>query len=153
MDKTTFLTTLKTERAHLDQKLTGLTTAQLDTSPAPGEWSLKQNLAHLTFWEQFMLNNIRRWLETGETPTWMDNDEETRTNAQILEDSQSRPAEDVLADMRRSLAEVIALVESLPENVLTDPHHVPWVNGRPLWTYIQNEAFGEHFEEHLKLGG
>jgi hypothetical protein len=150
MNKAEFLAKLQAERAWIDQKLAGLTPAQLDTRPAPDAWSLKQTLAHLTFWEQFMLNNIRLWLETGETPTWMDDTEETSTNAQILEDSRNRPVEEVLAEMSGSLKEVVALIESLPENALTDPNHVPWANG-PLWTYIENESFGEHFQEHLKF--
>lgn len=148
MNKTEFLKTLKAERARLEEKLAALSEARLIERSAPDAWSIKDNLAHLTFWEQYMLNNIRRAVNEA-APEWMTDEEETRTNAQVFTDNQDRPLADVLADMRRSLADVIAQVESLSEADLTDPNRFAWLKGAPLWTYVADETYGEHYHEHL----
>jgi len=149
MNKTEFLKTLKAERARLEEELAVLSEARLIERPAPDAWSIKDNLAHLTFWEQYMLNNIRRAVNEAAAPEWMTDEEETLTNARVFTDNWDRPLADVLADMRRSLADVIAQVESLSEAYLTDPNRFAWREGVPLWTYIADEAYGEHYHEHL----
>ena len=151
MNKGQFLAKFRAERATLDDRLALLSDAQLTMPPAPGEWSVKEALAHVTFWEQSMLARVRRAVSTGETMPWVDNEEETRLNAQILEDSQRRSLIDVLGENRRSFQQVIALVESLPESDLIDSQRFDWLEGKPLWEYLADEAYGEHYEEHLKF--
>jgi hypothetical protein len=115
---------------------------------------LRDALQHLTYWEQYMLNVVRRAVEEDKPSQWVTNEEETAINAQLLAEASERPPQDVLADFRRSFQDVKTLVESLPEDVLTEPDRFTWLKGQPLWTYIANESFGEHREEHLhQLGG
>ena len=151
MNKAEFLARFRAERARLDDRLAQMSEAQLTTPPAPGEWSTKEALAHVTFWEQSMLDRLRRAVSTGETAPWVGDEEETRLNAQIVEDSQRRSPLDVLDDNRRSFQQAIALVESLPESDLIDPQRFDWLDGKPLWEYVADEAYGEHYEEHLKF--
>jgi hypothetical protein len=151
MNKTEFLATLTSERAQLDEQLARLSDEQLSKQPAPDAWSIKQNLAHLVYWEQVMLEKVRAAVEKGETPQWINEEEETRLNAEIAEASRDRPAGEILAEMRQSLRQVIAQVEALSEADLTDPNRFPWRQGQPLWEYIAAEAYGEHYHEHLKL--
>jgi hypothetical protein len=125
--------------------------AELTARSAPGVWSIKDNLAHLVYWEQYMLERIRRAVEHGEAPQWVNNEEETRINAQILEENKERALPQVLEDLWRSYQQVAAQVEALNEPDLTDPQRFPWLKGDPLAKYIEDEAFGEHFHEHLKL--
>ncbi|MGH2524408.1 MAG: DinB family protein, partial [Anaerolineales bacterium] len=129
MNKTEFLNTLRAERKRFDDRLAGLSEEQLARRASPEAWSIKDNLAHLTNCEQYMLNNIRRALERGEAPRWMNDEEETRSNAQIWTDNRDRPLAEVLADMRRSLSDVINLVESFSEADLTDPNRFDWLKG------------------------
>jgi hypothetical protein len=150
MNKAKFLQTLRAERDTLEKKLAGLSQAQLIERRSPDEWSIKDNLAHLTFWEQSMLDKVRRAVAANETPQWVTDEEETRLNAQIFTDNRDRPLNDILADMRRSFGEVIAQVESLSETDLTDPNRFAWLKGDPLWKYIADEAYAEHYHEHLK---
>lgn len=149
MNKTEFLKTLKVERARLEEKLAALSEARLIERSAPDAWSIKDNLAHLTICEQYMLNNIRRVVNEAVAPEWMTDEEETLANARVFTDNKDRPLADVLADMRRSLADVIAQVESLSEADLTDPNRFAWLKGAALWTYIADETYDEHYHEHL----
>jgi hypothetical protein len=149
MTKSEFLAQLRAARARLDERLARLSQAEL-TARAPDAWSIKDNLAHLTFWEQYMLDQVRRCAVGAAAPQWMSNEEEAATNARLLRDNWDRPLAEVLADMRRSLDDVIAQVAALSEADLTDPARFAWLNGKPLWTYIENESFGEHYHEHLR---
>jgi hypothetical protein len=151
MNKTEFLAFLKSERAQLDEKLAQLTEAQLSEPPGPDSWSIKQNLAHVTYWEQEMLKKVRAAVEKGESPQWVNQEDETRLNAQIAEASRERPAGEILAENRQSLRDVIVQVEAISETDLTDPNRFPWRDGQPLWQYIADEACGEHYHEHLRL--
>jgi uncharacterized damage-inducible protein DinB len=144
-----FLNELRAAQDKLEERLAGLSDEQLTARPAPNDWSLREALHHLTYWEQYMLNVVRQAMEHNKAPQWVTNEEETAINAQILAEANERPPGEVLADFRRSSEEVEALVESLPEDVLVDPSRFVWMKGEPLWRYIANESFGEHREEHL----
>lgn len=148
-DKPEFLNKMQAAQERLEERLAGLSDEQLTERPAPDAWSLREALQHLTYWEQYMLNVVRRAVEANESPQWVTNEEETAINAQILAEANERPLRDALADFRRSSQDVKALVESLPEDVLTDPNRFAWLKGQALWAYIANESFGEHREEHL----
>ena len=149
MNKTEFLEALRAERARLDRKLARLSEAQLTERAAPDTWSIKDNLAHLTYWEQYMLDKVRRAMEAGETPKWVTSEQETAINAQLFADNRERPLAEVLAAMRRSFEQVVGQVQALSDEDLTDPARFAWMKKEPLWKYIEAECCGEHCEEHL----
>ena len=148
MTKIEFLDTLRAERARIEAALGKQTEAQLIYRAAPDQWSLKDTLAHLTYFEQYMLERVQRAL-LGETPRWVTDEEETE-NARVFERNKERPLVRVLADMHLSLADVLEQVESMSEADLTDPNRFAWMKGKPLWSYIANEAYGEHYHDHLQ---
>ena len=149
MNKSEFLDALRAERARLESKLASLSESQLTERPSPEAWSIKDNLAHLTYWEQYMLEKVKRAAEQGETPQWVTDEEETALNARIFEENKDRPLAEVLADVRRSFEQVVAQVQSLSEEELTDQASFAWMKNEPLWKYIEAEACGEHYHEHL----
>ncbi len=149
MTKIEFLDTLRAERARIEAALGKQTETQLTHRAAPDQWSLKDTLAHLTYWEQYMLERVQRAL-LGETPRWVTDEEEPEVNARVFERNKERPLAEVLADLHRSLAEVLEQVESMSEADLTDPNRFAWMKGKPLWSYIANEAYGEHYHDHLQ---
>jgi hypothetical protein len=149
MNKQELLERLASERERLHQKLAAMSEVELTTRPAPGEWSIKDALAHLIWWEQYSMGNIRRALESGVSPQWMDYDQETATNARVFEENRDRSLADVLDELNQSYTQLLALTQELSEADLTDPQRFPWMNGKPLWQYIANEGFDEHYHEHL----
>src|SRR5687768_13998014 len=99
MNKTEFLQNYRDKRAELDAALAKLSEDELTRRDSADSWSIKDNLAHLTFWEQFMLNNVRQAVRHDISPQWMNDVEETETNARILKDNWDRPLADILAEM------------------------------------------------------
>jgi hypothetical protein len=149
MEKQGFLNELQAAQDELEEKLAGLSDEELAERPAADAWSLRETLHHLTYWEQFMIGVVRRAVEANVTPQWIMGEAEAAQNARLLVEANERPPRDVLTAFHRSFEEVVTLVESLPEDVLTDPKRFAWMKGEPLWRYIANESFGEHREEHL----
>lgn len=97
-----------------------------------------------------MLNQVRLALIGELKISPMTADDLHARNAHIFAHNQDRPLAGVLTEMARSFAEVLALVETIPEAVLTDPKHfLGWLKGMPLWEYILDETSGEHYTEHL----
>ena len=152
MTKAEFINALRVERAKLDSALAALTHRQLTRRASPEAWSIKDHLAHLTYWEQYMLQRIRQAL-LGETPKWVSDEEETEINAQVFERNRSRSFARVLADRHRSFADILDLVESLSEDDLTNSRRFAWRKGQPLWQYIADEGYAEHYHDHLKALG
>ncbi|MFN8487934.1 MAG: DinB family protein [Caldilineaceae bacterium] len=149
MNKAEFLDILRTKRTHLEENLAKLSAEQLTRRAAPGSWSIKDGLAHLTFYEQHMLNQVHRALQQELETHNVTKAEQTTRNAQIYERNQDRSLTEVLAEMQASFAEVITLVEMIPETILIEPKYFAFLNGMPLWQYILDETSGEHYEEHL----
>ena len=152
MTKVEFINSLRVERAKLDSALAALTPRQLTQRASSGAWSVKDHLAHLTYWEQYMLQRIRQAL-LGEAPKWISDEEETEINAQVFERNRSRSLVSILADRHRSFADILDLVESLSEDDLTNPRRFAWRKGQPLWQYIADEGYAEHYHDHLKAFG
>jgi phytoene dehydrogenase-like protein len=103
------LTRLETQLDALGLVLARTTPAALDARPAPGEWSARENLAHLARHHAVFLERFRRLVaedrpalgryraeEDPEWPAWM-----------------ALPLPEVLERLRALRAELIALVRSL----------------------------------------
>lgn len=125
-----------------------LSQEQMD-APGPGGWSVKDNLAHLTAWEQFML---RHYLAGQPAHEAMQVDEEAfkgldedGLNAVLHQRNRSRSVADVLAGLQRSHAQVVATLEGMPFTDLMRPirPHDP----RPVLAWVVGNTY-EHYQEH-----
>ena len=138
------------EWAALQQIITGLSEEQLQVQDAGG-WSIKDNLAHLTAWEQFMVGH---YLEGQSASAAMGIDEATMSagdddviNEMIFSRTQHRSVADVLADSDRvHTATVIALEATSWEDLLRlvspdDPQ------ARPVLLWVAGNTY-EHYAEH-----
>lgn len=141
---------IQAERAHLEKLLSLLSDERMCQPALDGQRSVKDLLAHITAWEQRCLGWIEAGLR-GETPTrpepgyaWEDID---RLNERTYLANQHHPLHDVLADSRRSYQQLLALVQALSEEDLTDPDRFPWTEGELLAWYIGANSF-EHYHEH-----
>lgn len=149
MNKVQLLDTIHTKRVRLLQNIKQMREEDLIHRPLPYTYSIKDSLVHLTFYEQHMLNQIGRSLQNESRDPEITLKELTERNAEIFEQNKDRTLDDVLADMQASFAEVVALVEIIPEHIWIDVTYFKWLERIPLWQYILDETSGEHYEEHL----
>jgi hypothetical protein len=117
-----------------------------------GGWSVKDEVAHLTFWEGRLLPIVRAAL-AGEEPPYRSGvgsgEKINAMNAEVFAESQQRPLDDVLAAMDDTHAALVRAVRELPEDALFDAHHFPWTHGEPLLVVVAGDTY-EHYPEHSR---
>jgi len=122
------------------------------TTPDAGGWSPKDNLAHLSEWMKAMLGyhiDHRPAHEVMDLPReitepWANFD---AINAALFERNRHRSAEDVLADLKHTYAQVVARLRSMPFEDLMRPRHADDPEKRPLLLWVLSDT-SEHFAEH-----
>ena len=132
------------------------------TMPDAGGWSPRDNLAHLSEWMKSMMGHHidkRPAHEVMDLPReltepWGNFD---AMNAVLFERNRNRSAEEVLAELKRTYAEVLARIQSMPFDDLMRPRHADDPKKRPLILWVLGDTT-DHFAEHREtieksLGG
>jgi hypothetical protein len=120
-------------------------------TPDAGGWSPKDNLAHLAEWLKILMGfymDLRRAHDVMGVPpevtqVW---DFEARQNL-LFERNRDRPLDDVLEELRRSYAELMARLEKMTFDDLLKPQHPFDPARRPLLDAVLRGSV-EHFAEH-----
>ncbi len=117
-----------------------------------GGWSIKDEVAHVTFWEERLLPIVRAAV-TGEEPPYRSGvgsvEKIEAMNAEVFATSRQRDLDDVLADMDRTHAALVDAIEHLPEDAIFDAHHFAWTGDAPLAAIIAGDTY-EHYPEHTR---
>jgi heme-degrading monooxygenase HmoA len=143
--KTDFLAIIRAWRAALEALWSGVSEAHLAARPSfSADWSVKDLIAHITYWEQDLLRQAAL-VKQGGAPVSEDTD---TVNARVFAANAERPLTDVLADFYRSGETVFAFIATLSEAELTAPAPFPGGADLPVWQYIAYETV-EHYDEHL----
>lgn len=109
-------------------------------------WSVKDHIAHVTYWREIAAQRVRA-AATGGEATAPDEDF-LATNDAVFSQHNTDAWEVVLGWAYSVQDELIEEVEALDEDRLTDPDRFKWTNGRPLWQHI---ALGEGFHPYSHL--
>ncbi|MBI1800672.1 MAG: ClbS/DfsB family four-helix bundle protein [Chloroflexi bacterium] len=148
MNKHEFLQTLRAEREALEALLAQVGEARMSQPGVEGDWSAKDIVAHLRFWEQSVVDELER-LARGENPQPNPDVNTDETNAQVFAANHNRLPADVLSESRQTFQRLLIHVEGLPEVDLFDPQRHPWIGDNdPLWKEIEMESYG-HYRQHL----
>ena len=133
--------------ARLELLLAQLSVGQMNQPGAVGVWSVKDVLAHIAFWERYMIG-ILRAVARGETPQLEAEDETERRNASVVAQYYLRPLATVIADWHAAREELLEELAALSAADLHDPSRFRWNEGRPLIGRIMANAY-EHEQEHI----
>ena len=121
------------------------------TTPDAGGWSPKDNLAHLTAWEQWLL----RYHLGGEPAhqvllmdeATFDRLDETSINALLYERSRDRSAESVLSELKDTHSRVLATLERMSFDDLLAARYADDPQHRPVLDWVIGNTY-EHIQEH-----
>jgi hypothetical protein len=120
----------------------------------PGQWSIKDNLAHIAFWEKFLfrhhLHKQPADLVLQIDPTLLLTLDENQLNAIIRERSLQRSLTDVLNDLNQTHAAVMAELVTIEFEALQQPDRIKTLIERPLLESVVCNTY-EHYMEHLKM--
>jgi hypothetical protein len=153
MDKTQGLQEIRAGRSGLQELLSRLEADRMETEKALyGNWSVKDLLAHLGFWER-RAATILKALQAGEpVPSLVDSNLDNfnldEVNARNFTANHGRPLAEVQAEEEAAYQELLALTEKAPENDLFDPQRFSWTQGQPFFNWIEGNSYG-HYQEHL----
>jgi hypothetical protein len=139
---------LRTERAQWNALLAQVGPERMEIPGAVGEWSVKQLVAHLTWYEESIVVGAQQVQSTGKftrrRPEGVSMDE---VNAQIAAESQERPASDVLAEADSVFGQMLAMIQVVPTDMLNDPHLLGLPDDVAPWMAVANNSYA-HYREH-----
>jgi len=152
MNKPELLNGVREEYRQWEALLNQIGEARMDQPGAVADWSIKDIIAHLTGWRRRTVARLQAAQRgEGEPPSYwpahlqadVDLDE---INAWIYESNHERPVREVLDEAHQVFQQLLAAIEGLPDDILSDPaRHLPWLEGQPF----SAGAFFAHFhEEH-----
>lgn len=152
MKKTILIDEIMHAHQQLCDCIASLSAEDLMTPKTCGEWSVKDILAHLTDWEQRILDWYRTGLR-GETPQapepgygW--NEVDAINQAGYLK-HKDQPLNAVLEEFTQSWEEVLPGIEDMSEKALYDKDQFEWLENYLLVDVVTNNTL-DHYQEHLK---
>ena len=138
------------EWSALMQVVDRLTSEQM-TTPDAGGWSPKDNLAHLTEWMKILLgyhmDNRSPDEVVGLPPEATRDWVMDQMNSLLLARNLHRPPEEVLDELKRIYAEVIARLKAVPFDKLMEPRFADDPEKQPLLNWVLGNT-SAHFSEH-----
>jgi len=148
MNKENIISELTNSREKILETVRGLSDQEMETPGVMDDWSVKDILVHLTWWEAELVKLLWQ-AKQGVTPSsaLVSQEPVDDLNARWHEESRSRPLKPILKDFLGVRNQTIRRVDALTETTLTDPSYFPWLDGEPLWKWIAGDSF-EHEAEH-----
>lgn len=137
------------QQGHRDEEafLQELSEDERNAIGTPELWSVKDHMAHQTFWHQDLVVKLTAILQQQEVPPSAQ--DEDQLNATVVEEHRLLPWSAVHAESEQVYAELIKLVEQLSEEDLTTSNRFAAISReRPLYTVFLGPCY-EHDQEHL----
>jgi hypothetical protein len=122
---------------------------RMEQPGAMGDWTFKDVASHLTGWRRRTVMRLEA-AGRGEPepsnpwPADLGDEEDDTINAWMHDETKDRPLAEVLADADGVYDDMIAVVETLHDDLLTDPDHFAWMEGVAL----ADGVFSGHLDEH-----
>jgi len=146
MTQQELLNGIRDGREQLESIWAGLDEAQMTRRPGPqSDWSVKDLIAHLTYWELLPIDAIETSPSGGEPVPDPGTDV---VNAQVLAENYDRSLADIRADFERSRREFEALVAKLSDEELNAMPRFQWEYEVTLGELLAGESY-EHYAEHM----
>ncbi|MEK7353722.1 MAG: ClbS/DfsB family four-helix bundle protein [Chloroflexota bacterium] len=142
--KNALIEAIQVEHLRLEKSLALISTRDMVEQGAVGTWSVKDVLAHLTAWEQLLLN----WYDAGlfgktpspPLPTGMSKNAIDKLNQDIFEQNRKRPLASVLNEFQTSYQQVLVTMLMVQEEDMFTPGRYAWTGRLMLADYITSNT-------------
>ncbi len=147
MDKLTFIS--KVQEAHEEwlSLLAEVDESRMTEPGLPGGWSVKDVIAHITWYEREMIGMLKAMALEGSDLWQLPNDER---NVPIYEENKDRPLEKVLSEAEQVYAQLFEAIKSLSDDELSDSSYF---RGMPSewapWDVIAGNTY-DHYHQHIR---
>lgn len=149
MDKTELLEALEDGRQQMLELLEGVPEPLMPTPGVVGDWSIKDILSHLAYWEGQIVTLLFQVKQGIAKPSTAHFGKETvdQVNQRWFETGRERALDQIWMDWTGVRKQTIRRVSEYSDAELNDPNRWPWLNGRALWEWVAGDSF-EHEDEH-----
>jgi len=149
--KSDLLALLIENRQNFNQVIANIPPERMEETLPGGTWNAKDNLTHMTFYEQQLAERLWEVLE-NRPHTYLDTDSLTwqEQNPLIRERHKDDPISEVLQASQAAFQRLLAAVEALPETYLFEPQYWEGV-AQPvmLWEVLADDIY-DHYGEHIE---
>jgi hypothetical protein len=139
---------LQAERTKWNALLAQVGLDRIEVPGVEGAWSVKEVVAHLTWYERAIVEGAQQVLRTGtftrRRPAGVSVDEQ---NVRIAAESRVRSAGDVLAEADEVFAQLLAVVAACPDDLLNDPRRLGLPDDMVPWMGVANNSYA-HYRQH-----
>ena len=147
MEKNEVIHRVKTERSRWNDILAQIDDDLMLKPGVEGDWSAKDILAHVVWYEREIVGLLRARAFVGSDLWALPLDER---NAGVHEETKNMTLEEARAESARVFPELLELLEALPEDAYGDPSGFP---GMPAewepWFIIAGNSFN-HYLDHTE---
>jgi hypothetical protein len=148
MKKTELLAKIAQSRAEFEALLARFTDEQLLQPVLPGNWSPKDALAHVAWWER-RGHAVINAVINGRAPEYsLDESDVDNVNRQTYEANRLRTLVDIRREEIEAFRALLALTESLSDDDLDNSTKFAWTKGKPLSVLVEWNTFA-HYDEHM----
>jgi hypothetical protein len=145
---------LQDERARWNALLARVGPERMEVPGVEGMWSVKELVAHLTWYERAVVEGAQQVASTGRFDreslharsglAGLSMDER---NAAIAERSRARPVTDVLAEAETVFGQLLGIVTAIPDELLNDAQLLGLADDIPPWMRVANNSYS-HYRVH-----
>lgn len=128
--------------------LASLSTEQLTTPGVNGNWSIKDNIAHLSQWHKRTIDLLQAVKEGRSLPHLTASMSEEEINEMFYQQNHARSLQDVEAEFRSTFQQFVESIIALSNEELNKPQD--WLEHRPIVLWIAGNSY-EHYEEHTAI--
>ena len=148
MKRANLVDRIRTTRREFEALLEGLSPRQMTQPGVAGEWSVKDMLAHIAWYEREEADFYGE-IDVEGSPLWR-LPQEPR-NQKLFEQARHRPLQEVLADFREAHERLLSVVERLSEEDLATPGRFLGTSPEwPPWRRIAVHSC-DHDREHIDM--
>lgn len=145
MNKSELLTNINNGRASLEFCLSRIPDEKMDLIILHGEWSVKDMIGHLGFWED-RICKLFGLLKKGNSPD--PNEDLDLINQQSIKDLRKIALSEIIEFEKSAFHNLRAIAENANDEELFSANYFSWTEGRPFAEIILDDTTG-HYEEHI----
>lgn len=138
---------LRTERAQWNGLLVQVGPDRMEIPGVEGTWSVKEVIAHLTWYERAVLDGAARVMNTGTFTRANDGLGMDERNARIADESRARSVDDVLAEADDVFTQLLTMIAACPDELLNNAKVLGLPDDVPPWMRVANNSY-LHYQQH-----
>ncbi len=159
MTKSDLLRMLDEGRKAWEDALAKVGEARMDATGVVGDWSTKDLVAHVGFWERWVGGRISASLEgqestilgpfAGEIPPEAKDWDTDQLNAWVYEKNRNRPAAEVVMEEQQIYRRLYTMLRGMRDEDLFATGRFPWTRENAVVDFVAGNTY-DHWPEHIQ---